>query len=179
MPDAVTARPFETGFAAIVAPRSRAAAARSRFAETFGFALPEGPRLARAGDLMAFGIGVDHWVAAAPGDGWALERRLADALGETALVTDQTDAREGFRIEGPAARLLLETGCSLDLHASVFPAGAAAVTEIAGMPVWLWTEDAASFRIAVSRSYAESFAQWLDHAVASTRARVAAGERAA
>lgn len=170
MPDLVAATPIDLALVAIAPPRSRAAEARSRFAAAFGAELSGGPRLVRAGDLVVFGSGPDHWIAAAPGGGWDLERRLAAVFGPTALVADQSDARVCLRLAGPGVRTLLEKGCALDLHPRAFPPGSAASTEIALMPAWIWTEDADVFTVAVSRSYAVSFREWLDEAVAAVNA---------
>lgn len=170
MPDLVTATPVDLALVAIAPPKSRAAEARSRFAAAYGVELPGGPRLVRAGDLVVFGSGPDHWIAAAPGGGWDLERRLAAVLGSTALVADQSDARVCVGLGGSGVRTLLEKGCALDLHPRAFSPGLAASTEIALVPAWIWTEDAAVFTVAVSRSYAVSFREWLDEAVAAVNA---------
>ncbi len=61
-------------------------------------------------------------------------------------MSNQSDARAALRLSGPHVRDMLAKGCMIDLHPSVFPPGAAAMTSIAHIGVHLWRLDNAAPR---------------------------------
>ncbi|MEI9963328.1 MAG: sarcosine oxidase subunit gamma family protein [Caulobacteraceae bacterium] len=91
----------------------------------------------------------------------ALELELAGL----AAVCDQGDAYAVFAVTGPAARRVLAKGVPVDIDPAVFGLDSSAATLVAHMGVNLWRADD-GFRIAVFRSYAESFRHWLEGAAA-------------
>ena len=92
--------------------------------------LPPMLRAARAGDVEAIGLGPDEWLLLAPPervDALAADLRAALSGVHHAVVV-VSDRMTGVGVAGPRARDALNAGCPLDLHPSVFPAGAATRT---------------------------------------------------
>lgn len=82
--------------------------------------------------------------------------RAANACGSTLhLVSDVTDGRVGFEVEGALSRDLLSKGCSLDLHPRVFKAGACAQALLAQVPVLLYRPQGAPDATEIFRLYAD------------------------
>jgi heterotetrameric sarcosine oxidase gamma subunit len=147
----------------IVRPGEEAALDRL-MQERLAVALPATGRAAFAGDAGLVWSAPGQWLAvAAPAS-------LADLpvhLAGIAAVTDQSDGRALVRVSGPAARAMLAKGVSIDLHPSVFAAGAAAVTSVAHIGIQLWqVDDAPTYMLAVPRGFAGSFWSWLTAAAA-------------
>jgi sarcosine oxidase subunit gamma len=143
------------GIASIAAVRGQAAALAERCDARFGVALPTGARWAAGADVTFIGLGPGRWLAVS--DVVAdLEGLLAEALGPSAAVCDQSDGFVLFDVAGPGARGALAKGVAVDLDPSVFGPGAAATTSAAQIGLTLWQVDGApSFRLAVGRSAAE------------------------
>ena len=132
-----------------------------------GLALPSGPVCVSAKGVTLIGAGPGQWllvcdeVAAS-----ACESLLRDTAGMAAIV-EQTDGRAIVAVGGPKARDALAKGISIDLHPQAFPAGSAAVTSAAFIGLTLWRPGEENvFYIAVARSYAGSFWNWLTHSAA-------------
>ena len=127
-------------------------------------ALPEPGRALFEGERGLVWSGPEQWLALAPGrrdlDG------LADALRGRAAVADQSDGRAILRLSGPRARAALEKGVPVDLHPRAFGPGQAATTAVAHIGVQLWQRDAATYELAVARSFAGSLWSWLAEAAA-------------
>lgn len=83
------------------------------------------------------------------------------ALGKFASCSDQSHGRVIIRIEGPKARAVLAKGTPVDLHASVFPVGQCAVTQMAHVGVHISHPDEDAFELSVFRGFSESFWEWL------------------
>jgi heterotetrameric sarcosine oxidase gamma subunit len=135
-----------------------------------GLDLPATPRAVFANGHGLIWAGPEQWLLIAESrDGFA---ELLRDLGAVAAVSDQSDGRATLRLSGPKICDALAKGCMIDLHPSVFPVGATALTSIAYMGVHLWrlADDPASgdpvFEIAVARSMAGSFWSWLSASVA-------------
>jgi sarcosine oxidase subunit gamma len=89
-------------------------------------------------------------------------------------VTEVGESRTCIRVAGPRARALLQKGCPLDLHSSVFKAGACAQSILAksGVTLHLFADESAEqagaegpvFDIYVLRSFAEYLWAWLEDA---------------
>lgn len=103
----------------------------------------------------------------APGR-WLLvaeERAAEPALDPLAgTVTDLSDARAVFRIEGEDTVDILSKGVGFDLDPRQFAPGAAGQTLIHGMSVLVHRRADAVFDLYVSASFAELFEAWLGDA---------------
>ena len=110
----------------------------------------------------ALWLGPDEWlVVGRPGSEQQLEAEFA-AVGAT--VVDVSANRTTLELRGPRARELLEFGCPIDLHPSVFRPGRCAQTLLARANVLIWfvTEDPEPvYRLFVRPSFAAYVAAWL------------------
>lgn len=86
---------------------------------------------------------------------------VREKLGKLASCSDQSHGRVIIRIEGPKARQVLAKGTPVDLHASVFPVGHCAVTQMAHVGVHISHPDKDAFELSVFRGFSESFWEWL------------------
>lgn len=132
----------------------------------YGKPLPsKAERVAMDRDVEFVWAGLDQWLAVAPrGNGRDLEQELKPILRGLAAVTDQSDARAVVRISGRRARQLLAKGVPIDLDPRVFPTNGAAITHASHIGVVLWqTGSDPVYDVAVFRSFADSFARWLQH----------------
>jgi len=157
----------------------------------FGFALPTAPNTTApntsapntsaandtAGDAgtIALWLGPDEWWLVEPGPdpeaGPKLAENLRAALTEHfAAITEVGESRTCIRVSGPRARALLQKGCPLDLHPSVFRAGACAQSILAkaGVTLHLFADESVAegpiFDVYVGRSFAEYLWAWLEDA---------------
>ncbi len=70
-----------------------------------------------------------------------------------------------MRIAGPKARDTLAKGLPIDLHQQVFQPGDTALTVVAHINVHIWqVDDAPTYDLAVFRSYAASFCEFITSA---------------
>lgn len=138
---------------------------------------PTAPNTAtEAGDgLRILWLGPDEWLAVTPA------QRKSDTItalrgtlkGLHAAVTDTSDSRTVITVAGPHARETLLKGCSLDLHARHFAAGACAQTTLARASVILHCTDAApQYDVYVHRSFAAYLWTWIEDAAAEYGFRV-------
>ncbi|MBO6520123.1 MAG: hypothetical protein JJ900_04440 [Rhodospirillales bacterium] len=86
-----------------------------------------------------------------------------------AAVTDSTQARTCIEISGPRAREVLQKGCSLDLHPSVFGPGQSAQTIVSKVAVMMTQTAAArngdpTYELYPLRSFATYLWTWLEDA---------------
>lgn len=136
----------------------------------FGFRPPKSGRNASNNGVTFDWMGQGQWfVSAAREDGTAFARELVDALGESASVTDQSDAWMQLELSGNNSRLVLEKLCPLDLHPTVFTTGSVArtVMEHIGAIICL-LDDSPRFKLLTARSSARSFLHALQQAADST-----------
>ena len=91
----------------------------------------------------------------------ALYRDLANKLAGLASLCDQSHGRVVIRIAGPKVRAVLAKGTPVDLHASVFPVGKSALTQMAHAGVHLTCIAPDRFDLSVFRGFSESFWEWL------------------
>jgi methylglutamate dehydrogenase subunit D len=132
-----------------------------RLDATYGLQLAPGPKRGVAGDLAFVGTGPRSWLALGEGSE-SLTESLRLALGETAAVSDQTSGYTILRISGPKARATFEKGLAVDLHPRAFRPGDAAATSCAHLGVILWMiDDAPTYEVAMFRSLAAAFSDWL------------------
>jgi sarcosine oxidase subunit gamma len=124
--------------------------------------------------LVPSGLGGQVRVLAfAPGEWLAISdtlegSRLCERLNEhinshDIAITDVNCALKVMRVEGPAARGLLERGCGLDLNPQAFGAGHCVRTRFAQLPVVLQSiHPQERFELYVGRSYLAYLESWLD-----------------
>ena len=134
-----------------------------------GLGLPVTPRIVSSASHSLVWAGPDQWHLIAT-DRNGFDELLRD-LAPLAAVSDQSDGRAALRLSGPKLRETLAKGCMLDLHPSVFPAGAAALT---ASLIWVCISGGSLtirnpvtlFEIMVARSMAGSFWSWLSASAA-------------
>jgi sarcosine oxidase subunit gamma len=153
------------------ATRTGLALTRERFRTAFGLDLPAGPMRTSHGDLTALGLAPGRWLIVGSGSGEELGARLASAVEAAGLATDQSDARAVFRVAGAYRRAMLETLLPIDLHPRAFPENSVAVTEMALMPVIVWSDGPEAVFLAVPRSLEADTARLLDDAVKASGAQ--------
>jgi methylglutamate dehydrogenase subunit D len=141
-----------------------------RLREALGVSAPNGCSFAGNDDLALVGTGPGVWMALSrkPHPEWIddLSRRLSGI----ASVSDQSGGYVIFRISGPSARSLLQRGVFIDLDSSAFVPGSVATTVIAHIGVILWQVDSTpAFEVALFRSFAKSFRDWIDATAPSIR----------
>jgi sarcosine oxidase subunit gamma len=143
----------------------------ARLGAALGVDLPTIPNTAAAGprgDRYVLWLGPDEWlVIDRAGTEASLEGRLRTALrGGRGSVVDVSANRTTIRLAGPAARAVLEHGCSIDLHPRAFGPGRCAQTLLARAGVILLAVSAEpEYRILVRPSFAAYLATWLLDAV--------------
>jgi heterotetrameric sarcosine oxidase gamma subunit len=160
----VLVRPVEgLAIATVTAGTKRIAAVADTLERRFGIKPPAHPAYRKRDGVSLVGTGPGRWLALASGqEGSGFEAGLCCALDGLGAVTDQSDALLVLELAGPDVGRTLAKGVTLDLHATVFPTGNAAVTVVNHIGVTLWrTDDAPTYRLAVPRSYAGSFMDWL------------------
>ncbi len=165
--------------AAIALRAGQQAALAAALRDGFGLDLPQRPGCAGSGAVELVWNGPGQWLAldsAREGIGrFGFARELAARLGAAASVTDLTGARAVLRLTGPAVRDTLAKLLPVDLHESVFPAGAATLTLASHIGVTLWRPDEAAWDIACYRSFGESLAHAVVEAAAEFGCEVTAG----
>jgi sarcosine oxidase subunit gamma len=156
------------GLATIAARRGQASRLAATMRDTYGIALPAGPKVVRGRDLTIMGTALGQWLAVSDTLAYgALADDLASRVTGVASVTDQSDGRAIVRISGPRARDVLAKGLPIDLHPKVFGTGDAATTVASLIGVQLWqVDDAPTYDLAVFRGYAESFWYWITSSAA-------------
>lgn len=142
------------------ARKGRAAELAEIAATTFGFALPDGPRLDAANGVCAVGTGPGAWLLVKGGADPQWADTIARTMAETAAVCAQSGAYCLFEASGPGAADLLQKGLFLDLHPDVFGEGAAATSALSHIPVTLWNTGN-GLHMAVPRSYLVDFRHWV------------------
>lgn len=83
---------------------------------------------------------------------------------EVGAVTSLSHSRTRLFIEGPAARQVLSTGITLDLHPDCFPTGNFALTAVHHTPVLLHHAASDRYELYVLRTFAEWVWDWLTDA---------------
>jgi sarcosine oxidase subunit gamma len=163
-PAGVTVQPRDDlALAIVMAGKGRAAEVADAVRTLYRIELPSGPRRVAAGPLAFIGVAPGQWVAVEQGGNpLTFAARLTEALAGIASVSDQSDSRAVLRLAGPRARDVLAKGLALDLHPRVFGPGDAALSVIALIGAHLWQiDDAPTYEIAVFRSMAGSFAEFI------------------
>ncbi len=170
----LAARP-DLALAYVLVRNGKGDALQQRVRERFGLALPmtaqaaEHDKIPILDGLSFIWAGPGRWLARRPGEnGTTFEETLRAELSAVASVINQTDGRCVFQIGGPRVREALAKGFPIDLDARVFGPGDTALTVVGHVNVHLWQIDRApTYEIAVARSFAASFCEWLFAAAAS------------
>ncbi|WP_171123086.1 MULTISPECIES: sarcosine oxidase subunit gamma [unclassified Ruegeria] len=102
--------------ASVAARRGKETQAQKPLAKLIGAPAPEVQRF--TGDqVIAFWSGPDQWMIEAPFDSHAdLADQVKAIFGDTASVTEQTDAWARFDLQGDRINAVLELLCQLDLR---------------------------------------------------------------
>jgi len=151
---------------ATVSARGDPGALSARVRSACGVDLPFGPRVSAGGRITFMGIGPRTWLAIREGAG-ALSDELRHELREAAAVADQSDGYAVMRLSGAKVRATFEKGLGVDLHPRLFRAGDGAVTACAHLGVILWQlDEMPTYEVAVFRSLAAAFWQWLSESAA-------------
>lgn len=139
---------------------------QQRLDERFGLTLPTTRRCSVSGAIELVWAGPGRWLAMTANEApAAFEARLRSELEGLASVTNQSDGRCIMRIAGPKARDTLAKGLPIDLHPRVFQPGDTALTVAAHINVHIWqVDDAPTYDLAVFRSYAASFCEFITSA---------------
>lgn len=160
--------------ASIIARSGRSADLKSRMLACHRVELCDGPQYRTAGEIGIIGLGPQRWLAIAGGDAApGFVNRMSRDLHGLAAIADQTDAYLVFELAGPRARDSLAKGVALDLDPPAFGPGAAVATVAAHTSILLWQPDTRpTYRIAVPRSWARSFLEFLTASAAEFGIRV-------
>jgi heterotetrameric sarcosine oxidase gamma subunit len=146
----------------VMARKGQSAALTVAVREQFDIALPQGPSCAHSDALSFIGTGPGRWLAIHSAPQPRFFSGFSQQLEGLASVVDQSGALGVLRLSGPRVLEMLAKGIAIDLDATAFPVGHVAATQIAHIGVTLWkVDEAPSFGVAVARSYAGSFAHWL------------------
>lgn len=123
-----------------------------------GVDLPKAPRTSAAwGDIRVLWLSIDQWLVLTAADKagdlvTALRKALA---GHHTMVTNVSDMRAVIRVEGPAARVALLKGCSLDLIGGGYGEGTVRRVRFAEIAALLHVVEDDVFDLYVFRSYAD------------------------
>lgn len=154
--------------AGLAALRGKAAAMRAAIKAAYAIDLPSRPRRI-AGDRIAFAwAGPDQWMAiAARETGRDLEKELEPIVSGLATVVDQSDGRALMSVSGEYARQVLMKGFQIDFAPPNFQLNDVAITHASHIGATIWQiDEAPTFEITMFRSFADSFADWIQHAAA-------------
>jgi sarcosine oxidase subunit gamma len=159
------------GIARITARRGQGARMAQVLRDSLGVEPPKGSRRAAHGDVAIAGVGPETWLATRDEAGNAFAESLLALLGDSASISDQTDAYVILRIAGPKVRDMLAKLTPIDVHSRSFHVGDVAQTLCGYVNVTLWRlEDTPQhepvFEIWAARSLAASFHQAIGHAAA-------------
>lgn len=164
----------------VISRKDQSASLARRFSSLLGTGKALAPlEGAEADGVHVYATGpLEYWVFSETHSAQALERRLADELGDTASLFDQSHARFVVRISGDDATRLLAKGTPLDLEAGALPAHGASHSMIEHIPALVARcAIPVYYELSVPRSYAESYVAWLTEAALEYGYAVDAPER--
>jgi sarcosine oxidase subunit gamma len=163
-PMTITER-FDVALASVAARRGRMADL-VKAAKACGLPLPDPARHQAAEVYAAFWTAPEMWLVEAPfASHEMIAGMLKQALGDTASVTEQTDAWVAFDLVAPDLAPVLERLCNVDFPAE--PDGYATRTMIEHLGCYLIKHGVGSARLYGPRSAAESLLHALEVAAAS------------
>lgn len=117
----------------------------------------------RAGESCVFRVGAGRSWIVGPCGKWvdSLSRAIPPAVGS---VTNLSHSRTRLFIDGPAARDVLSKGIAIDLHDTVFPCNAYALTGLAHTPILIHRTDPKRYELYALRTFAVHIWEWLTDA---------------
>lgn len=118
--------------------------------QALGVKLPVLPEFLQDGGKIYMWAGPGAWLVFGAEGGDLVAAR------PYAAITEQSDGRSVFHVEGLQVRQALEKLVPIDLHESVFPVGATALTLAGHLNVQIWREADNLFGLACSRSFANA-----------------------
>jgi heterotetrameric sarcosine oxidase gamma subunit len=158
---ALRARPADVVELAAVRDRAQVLKALAR---RRGLQLPDLGHVVANGSALALCVRPERWLlVTAPEPPGAAAGAWQSACVGCGIAVDLSGALTALEVAGPEVRALLARGCRLDLDPAVFPAGHAAATVMAQVPVIL-TALAAGILLLTPSSTARHFREWLSHA---------------
>ena len=130
----------------------------------YGAAFPNCGRstIATDGCTQFLGLQKDQAFALFKFEGDDAVSEIANALGDAAYYTDQSDSWAMLEISGPQARSALERICPLDLNQDVFAFGAVTRTMMEHLAVIVMRTHQDTFLLMSPRSSADSFLHLLE-----------------
>ncbi len=155
------------GMATVMVRRGKSGEFLQQVKRRLGIELADAPMRYWFDRKSLIGTGSGKWLAVCETPTANFVEELQRGLDGLASVVDQSHAFGVLRLSGSALLAALEKGVQIDLSPDAFPVGRAAVTNIAHIGVNLWkVDDAPTFDIAVTRSFAGSFCHWLEASAA-------------
>jgi sarcosine oxidase, subunit gamma len=133
----------------------------------FGVDLPRQAFCAATTDARtALWMGPDEWLLIGPpSEKVLIEQQLTTALAGIAhSLVDVSHRDVALELSGDKAAAVLNAGCPLDLHPSVFAVGSCTRTLLAKAQIVLWRTDLRLFQVQTSRSYADYVWRLLEQA---------------
>jgi sarcosine oxidase, subunit gamma len=135
--------------------------------QAFGVDLPRRAFCTAATDARAaLWMGPDEWLLIGPqSDKVLIEEQLTRALAGTAYsLVDVSHRDVAVELSGDRAAAVLNSGCPLDLHPSVFAVGMCTRTLMAKAQIVLWRTEPLLFHVQTLRSFADYIWQLLEQA---------------
>jgi len=160
--------------ASITSAKGKSAEVKAAIQTAYGVALPDTPLRVTGNGIAFIWHGPDQWMAIADRgtNNRDIEVELKPVLEGKAAVVDQGDGRAVVRVSGTHVRDVLAKGFAIDLHPSAFKTNSVAITHAAHIGCIIWQIDAApTYEIAMFRSFADSFMDWLTHSAAEYTGR--------
>ena len=120
-------------------------------------------RSATSSKCAALWLGPDEQlILAAVAAGAAIGAQLRDALSVLPhSLVDMSHRQLALEVSGATAQTLLNVGCPLDLHLTMFPVGMCTRTVLGKADIVLWRTGPDSFHVEVWRSFADYVARFL------------------
>jgi sarcosine oxidase, subunit gamma len=115
-------------------------------------------------DTRVIWLGPDEWLVTSPSQtAQELEAGLREAVRGRGAVVDVSAQRTTLSLTGENARDVLEAGCAIDLHPTIFRRGTAAQTSLGltGVVLLALDDTGNSYHILVRSSFATYLARWL------------------
>jgi sarcosine oxidase subunit gamma len=167
-PGGVVGEVCDVGLARVTARRDQESAFAEAVQAAFGLSLSDDSRRVEGRELTFIWSGPGQWlVYAQPSPTIGMEGLLIEPLGKMASIVDQSHALLLLQVAGPKARDTLAKGVAIDLHPRAFRPGDAAVSSISQIVVHLSQRDEApTYELAIARSLALSFWDWLETSAA-------------
>lgn len=140
--------------------------AAHRVQELLGCPLPDAVGGATsAGERHVLWLAPDEFLVWSPDgtlDPVAAAEQLADGVGtDRGQAVDVSSNRTTLELSGPRAASVLAKSCTLDLHPSAWPAGAAYASTVGRVPAVVWRVEQDTFRVLPRSSFADFLVRWL------------------